>query len=221
MRENNLKKLIYSDYFLRKVFSDFVRKQVMATSKRIIPVIVGIVIIGIIVAAISMSQDSGTMEVEDTVNKEIRPVEDVVPEIEQKIKEIEETKKENEYSPKPREWMASGPFQVDRKEYVLGEKIFIRASGLSYDEKGQVAVLRPLNNTHYSVYLTIPFDGADKPSFNYYLEPQLSKIRGFCTADDFVGEWTVVFRGTDYPNLKFSIIEEVLPGEEEDYKPVC
>ena len=193
----------------------------MAANKMIIPVIVGIVIIGIAVATVSIGQESDTMEVEDTVNKEIRPVEETIPEIEQKIKEIEETNKENEYSPKPREWMASGPFQVDRKEYVLGEKIFIRASGLDYDEKGQVAILRPLNSSHYSVYLTIPFDGAEKPSFNYYLEPELTKIGGFCTAEDFIGDWRVVFRGTDYPNLEFRITEEILPGGEENYQPVC
>ena len=160
---------------MRKVFSDFERGKIMATNKTIIPIIVGIVIIGVVVATISMGQGSDTMEVEDAVNREMRPVEDVVPEIEEKLKEIEEANIENEYSPKPREWMASGPFQVDRKEYVLGEKIFIRASGLNYDEKGQVAFLRPLNSSHYSVYLTIPFDGAEKPSFNYYLETTAGK----------------------------------------------
>ena len=193
----------------------------MTNSKVVIPIIIGIAIVAIAGIIVSANQESNTMEIEDTLDKELRPTEETLPEIEEKIDEIEKQNLEYEYSPKPREWMASGPFQVDRKEYVLGEKIFVRASGLSYDEIGQVAFLRPSNGTHYSVYLTIPFDGADKPSFNYYLEPQLSKIRGFCTADDFVGEWTVVFRGTDYPNLKFSIIEEVLPGEEEDYKPVC
>ena len=193
----------------------------MANSKVVIPIIIGIAIVAIAGIIVSTNQESNTMEVEDTLDKELRPTEETLPEIEEKIDEIEKQNLEYEYSPKPREWMASGPFQVDRKEYVLGEKIFVRATGLSYDEIGQVAFLRPSNGTHYSVYLTIPFDGADKPSFNYYLEPQLSKIRGFCTADDFVGEWTVVFRGTDYPNLKFSIIEEFLPGEEEDYKPVC
>ena len=221
MRENSLKKQNCSDFFLSKVFSDFEREKNMATNKMIIPVIVGIVIIGITVAAITMGQGSDTMEVEDTLDKELRSVEEPLPEIQEKIEEIEKENLENKYSPKPREWMASGPFQVDRKEYVLGEKIFIRADGLSYDQKGQVAFLRPLNSSHYSVYLTIPFDGADKPSFNYYLEPQLSSIRGFCTSDDFVGNWTVVFRGTDYPNLEFRITEEILPGEEEDYQPVC
>ena len=124
--------------------------------------------------------------------------------------------------PKPREWIRSGPFTIDRSEYVLGEKIFVRIGGLEYEEKGQIVFLRPLNNTHYSVYLTIPFDGANKSAFNYYLEPQLSKNRELCTAEDFIGDWRVVFRGTDYPNLEFRITEEILPGEEDDYQiSVC
>ena len=44
---------------------------------------------------------------------------------------------------------------------------------------------------------------ASKSAFNYYLEPQLSKIKGYCTVDDFIGDWRVVFRGTDYKNLEF------------------
>ena len=50
------------------------------------------------------------------------------------------------------------------------------------DTKGEIAVLRLLNTTHYEVYLTIPFDGAQKAGFNYYIEPSISKARGnlFC-----------------------------------------
>ena len=81
--------------------------------------------------------------------------------------------------------------------------------------------LRPLNDTHYSTYLTIPFDGTDKPAFNYYMEPDLSKTRKLCTTDDLVGDWRVVFRGTDYPNLEFTVTEEILPGDEKSYEPVC
>ncbi len=121
-----------------------------------------------------------------------------------------------------REWITSGPFQIDRSEYVLGEKIFLRTEGLRMDEKGEVAFLRPLNTTHYEVYLTIPFDGSDNSAFNYYLQPELSKIRGYCSADDFVGDWRVIFRGTSHSNLEFKIIKDILPGSEEDYeKNVC
>lgn len=126
---------------------------------------------------------------------------------------------ENECSPKVRGWITSGPFQIDRSEYVLGEKIFIRIGGLDFSEKGQVAFMRPLNDTHYSVYLTIPFDGANKPAFNYYIDPQLSKSRGLCSIEDVVGDWRVVFRGI--PNLEFKILNQALPGSEESFKDVC
>ena len=186
--------------------------------KIVIPIGIGVVIL-IIGTSIATIQEP-SMEVEDTMDKELKP-QDITPEIQDKLDDIEKINLENEYSPKPREWITSGPFQIDRSEYVLGEKIFIRIGGLSYEEKGQIAFLRPLNSTHYAVYVTIPFDGAKKPAFNYYIEPQLSKTRGFCTVDDFVGNWRVVFRGTDYPNLEFKITDEILPGKEDSYHSVC
>ncbi len=204
---------------MRKVFRYFIKNN-FVNSKIAIPIVIGIIIV--IVGIIAMTnQESTTMEVEDTLNKELRPTEEIIPEVQKKIDEIEKTNLENEYSPKDREWITSGPFQIDRSEYVLGEKIFLRIGGLSYNEKGEVAFLRPLNSTHYSVYLTVPFDGTDKSAFNYYLQPQISKNNGFCSVDDFVGDWRVVFRGTDYPNLEFKITEDILPGDEENYQAVC
>jgi len=188
-------------------------------SKVVIPIVVGIIIV--IVGIVAMSnQESNIIEVEDAFDKELRPTEEST-EIQEKLDEIEKINLENEYSPKEREWLTSGPFQIDRSEYVLGEKIFLVIDGLSDEEKGQVAFLRPLNMTYQSVYLTIPFDGTTKTGFNYYVEPQLSKTRGFCTVDDFVGNWRVVFRGTDYSDLQFRITEDILPGDEEKFQPVC
>jgi len=189
-------------------------------NKAIIFVIIGIIAVSIGIITVS-NQESKIMEVEDTLNKELNPDEKEILKIQENLDEIERINLENEYSPKPREWITSGPFQIDRSEYVLGEKIFIRIGGLNYDEKGQITFLRPLNSTHYSVYWTIPFDGATKSAFNYYLEPQLSKTKGYCTVDDFIGDWRVVFRGTDYKNLEFKITEEMLPGTEENYQSVC
>ena len=141
-------------------------------------------------------------------------------EIQKKLDEIEKINLENEYSPKEREWQTSGPFQIDRKQYAIGEKIFLIIGGLNADEKGQIAFMRPLNTTHYSVYLSIPFDGAAKPEFNYYLEPKLSKASGICSVDDISGKWAVIFRGTDYPNLYFEITKDgVVPGT--DIESVC
>ena len=185
-----------------------------------IPIGIGVIIVIVGIFTIT-NQESNTMEVEDTLNRELQPEKEITPEVQEKLDNIEKVNLENEYSPKEREWITSGPFQIDRSEYVLGEKIFLRTGGLGFDEKGQVTFLRPLNTTHYEVYLTIPFDGSDNSAFNYYLQPQLSKLRGFCSVDDFVGDWRVVFRGTDYPNLEFKITKDILPGDEEDFVSVC
>jgi len=138
------------------------------------------------------------------------------------LDEIEKITNEEGYVSTEREWITSGPFQIDRSEYLLGEKIFVRVGGLSSEEKGQIAFLRPLNDTHHSVYLTISFDGSERNGFNQYFQPQLSKNNGFCTVDAFVGEWRVVFRGTEYADLTFKITEDILPGDESSYeKNVC
>jgi len=118
----------------------------MKNSKIAIQIVVGLitVIVGIVVMS---NQESNKMEVEDILDKELRPNEENA-EVQEKLEEIEKINLENEYSPKPREWLTSGPFQIDRSEYVLGEKIFLVIGGLSEDEKGQVAFLRPLNMIH-------------------------------------------------------------------------
>jgi len=125
------------------------------------------------------------------------------------------------YTVVPRDWQVSGPFEIDRTQYALGENIFLRVGALTPDEKGQVAFLRPSNETHYIVYFTIPFDGS-KPSFNQFFHPQVSKAKGICSKDEILGNWTVVFQNTNYPNLKFEIIDLIVTGDEEKFnKVVC
>lgn len=188
-------------------------------NKIIIPVIViSIVIFGLVL--INFEQPK-TMEVEDSMGKELEPLDDIIPEIQEKLDNIEKMNLENEYSPKDREWISSGPFQIDRTEYILGEKIFLRIGGLEYEEKGQVVFLMPSNGTHYTVYISIPFDGAKKSAFNYYVEPDLSSRNNICKADELIGDWKIVFRGTNYPNIEFRVTDEILPGDEPDYEPVC
>ena len=202
---------------MSKVFTDF--SKIKSVNKGFIvgiPIAI-IVIVGIVALTMMPNGDSDSMEVEDTFDKEISPEE--TPEIVEKLDEIEKIVDENQYEVLPREWQTSGPFQLDRSQYALGEKIFLRIGGLDFQEKGQVAVMRPLNSTHYSVYLTIPFDGAQKDAFNYYLDPQLSRVRGLCSVDDVLGKWALVFRGTNYSNLNFEMINKTLPGT--DWDPVC
>jgi len=157
------------------------------------------------------------MEVEDVFDKEIQPVDN--PEIQEKLDEIKNIADESEYKPLPREWITSGPFQIDRSEYAIGESVFIRMGGIEVNEKGQIAIYRPLNSTHHKVYFTIPFDGTDKSATNTYFTPQINAKRGICSTDDLTGDWFMVFRGTDHPNLEFEINKKVLPGT--DIKTVC
>ena len=51
-----------------------------------------------------------------------------------------ETEKEREGVPL-RE--GSGPFQIEKYEYYLGEKIFFNAVNISADEKGEIVFFRP------------------------------------------------------------------------------
>ena len=123
------------------------------------------------------------------------------------------------FKPLPKDWQSSGPFQIDRNKYAIGEKIFMIVEGLEFGEKGQIDIMRPLNATHQFVWDSIPFDGAKKSNFNFYFEPKISKIGGFCSIDDIMGKWSLIFRGTNYPNLDFGITERVVPGT--DTEPVC
>ena len=182
--------------------------------KKNIPIIIatGIGILAIVSVLLIMPQESNVAEVEDTLDREILPVD--IPEIQEKLDEIQRIADENNYTPLPREWQSSGPFSIDRKEYAIGEKIFLRIDGLDIGSKGEVAVYRPLNSTHSKVYITIPFDDSVKQGFNFYVEPQMSKTRGICSVDDIMGKWTLAFRGTNYRNLDFEIIDKVVPGTE-------
>ena len=129
--------------------------------------------------------------------------------------ELEDT----DFKPLPKEWQSSGPFQIDRNKYAIGEKIFMIVEGLEFGEKGQIDIMRPLNATHQFVWDSIPFDGAKKSEFNFYFEPKISKIGGFCSIDDIMGKWSLIFRGTNYPNLDFEIDKRVVPGT--NIEPVC
>ena len=140
----------------------------------------------------------------------------------EKIREdkIKNDESENPYIPKEREWIASGPFKIDRSEYLLGEKIFVNIDALNVNEKGKVVFLRPVNSTYYSPYHIMPFDETGQRN-NYYFTPDLSIKKGICSADELIGNWKVVFQGTKHLDLKFKVVEEILPGNEKRYEPIC
>jgi hypothetical protein len=191
---------------------DFYRKQKVKIEmkKGKISIIIGGIIAAIIIGVfvVQFSEDSDLPKIVD-VDKDGIP-DDVDP-----------------FIATPRVWekQTSGPFQIDREKYVLGELVLLRIgvqNELKPNEKGQIVFLQPPSNETQTVYITIPFDGSDKISFNQYFKPALSQNRGICSKADLLGNWTVVFQGVDYNRLKFEIVDRYIPGEEENYEePVC
>ncbi len=115
-------------------------------------------------------------------------------------------------------WNRSGPFAINKHEYKMGENIFIVARNLQINDIGDMVFVMPNGTTKY---ITIHFDGSAKTDFNQYFKPSISKARKICSANDLIGEWTVVFTQTDYTPLKFRIINETLVGEETLFQRVC
>jgi hypothetical protein len=115
----------------------------------------------------------------------------------------------------------SGPFQINKAQYKLGEKIFFVIDELQSKDKGQAVFIRPLNSTHSTPYKVIQFDGEVKTSFNQMIEPELEQSLGTCDVESLVGNWAIWFRGTDYLDIEFQILDEIVEGETGFNKPVC
>jgi hypothetical protein len=119
------------------------------------------------------------------------------------------------------EWIKSGPFSIDKNEYNIGEKIFIVVNDLKEEDKGKVIFFRPLNNTAWSNYITMDFDGMNKAEFNLYFEPRLSKLNGICSTNELSGQWVVKFIGTEYSDINFKIMNQTSSWDNRTFDPVC
>ncbi len=133
---------------------------------------------------------------------------------------------------------ASGPFQIEKYEYYLGEKIFFNAIDIPIDQKGEIVFFRPeLDRSNKKIkeiegipaeliskkikYIGIEFNGENKQSFNKFFEPRFSEWNGVCSTKDIVGEWIIVFLGTQYENINFTILNETMPGDTRTFEPIC
>ena len=132
----------------------------------------------------------------------------------------------------------SGPFQIEKYEYYLGEKIFFNAVNIPADEKGEIIFFRPeLDRSNKKIkeiegipaeliskkvkYIAIEFNGESKQSFNKFFEPRFSEWNGVCSTKDIVGEWIIVFLGTQYENINFTVLNETMPGDTRLFEPIC
>jgi hypothetical protein len=124
----------------------------------------------------------------------------------------------------------SGPFQIEKYEYYLGEKIFINAVNIPADVSGEIIFFRPAPDGVNKVpkeyegitaeliskkikYIGIGFDGENKQNFNYYFEPRFNEWKGVCSTSDLVGEWVMTFSGTQYEPIHFTVLSETMPGD--------
>ena len=133
---------------------------------------------------------------------------------------------------------ASGPFQIEKYEYYLGEKIFLNAIDIPIDQKGEIIFFRPAPDginkypkefegisseliSKKVKYLGIKFDGENKQNFNKFFEPRFNEWKGICSTYDLVGEWRVVFSGTQYEYLDFTVLNQTMPGDARTFEPIC
>ena len=182
-----------------------------------ISVIITIVIIGLSITQIQTEEKQVSRLNENDLSNE-------------KLEKIQSDRLENEnsinpYVPKDREWNSIGPFSMDRSEYVLGEKIFINIKNTHVQNlKGMMAFVKIVNSTHVYEYKKIPFDFS-KPQQNFYISIDLFEKRGICTVEQIIGDWE--FRIIDetgvglFGFMEFEILDQIIPGDEDRYEPVC
>ena len=124
----------------------------------------------------------------------------------------------------------SGPFQIEKYEYYLGEKIFINAVNIPADTAGEIIFFRPapdvvdkLPKKYEGIpeeliskkvkHIGIKFDGEIKQNFNKYFEPRFNEWKGVCSTGDLAGEWVMTFSGTQYEPIHFTVLSETMPGD--------
>ena len=186
-------------------------------SKIIIPISV-LITIGIVV--FSLTQNEITENQILTEINESSEIQNIIDKI--KNDKIENDNSLQPYTPNEREWIQSGPFQIDRSEYALGEKIFVNIINLKEDQKGTMVFTKIVNSTSIFEYKKISFDGS-KPQQNFYISFDLFDKRGICTTDQLIGDWEIKFVGDkgEFESIMFKITNEIVPGKYNRYAPVC
>lgn len=113
-------------------------------------------------------------------------------------------------------WIISGPFAINKDHYKLAEYVFMSVQGLQPTDVGKILILSPNNK----VYDTIPFNGTMKNSFKQYFKPNTQRSLALCTPEELVGNWTLVFQGTQYKPIPFKLINDWISGGQAEIKPV-
>jgi hypothetical protein len=159
------------------------------------------------------------------INQEKSDVKD--PQIEKLLDAIRDTKIQNEqsenpYVPRVPKWdNISGPFMIDNDEYWLGQKVFVNISELNVNDKGSIDTFIPVTNENSRIlYSSMEFDGSSDLRNNYYFTPKLSAFNAICNPDQLIGDWVMKFKGTQYPDLVFTVVDKKIPGYEQLFETI-
>jgi len=186
--------------------------------KIVIPIILVIIAVVAILIFSTNQQEINQEEKSDVKNS---------PEIEKLLDGIRDTKTQNEqsenpYVPQPPKWNnTSGPFMIDNDEYLLGQKVFVNINGLNVNDKGSIDTFMPVTNQNYMIlYSSMKFDGSMYLQNNYYFTPKLSAHNTICNSDQLIGDWVMKFKGTQYPDLVFTVVDKMMPGYAHKYETI-
>jgi len=102
---------------------------------------------------------------------------------------------------------------INKDTYLMGENIFMTISNIPIGLEDSLLIYTPAGQG----YSSIKFDGYEKSSMKHYFKPSLLKQLNLCVKEDLIGEWTIIFAGLPNERLHFNIVDEVLPGQEENY----
>ena len=107
-----------------------------------------------------------------------------------------------------------GPLQINKDKYLLGENVYLILRDLMPGDRGQVQIFTPGGQLYYA----LDFDGDKQSSFKKYFKPQLLKTIDVCNSEELVGEWKIVFRDLIQYELKFEVVNSILPNQESQYE---
>lgn len=108
-------------------------------------------------------------------------------------------------------WNRVGFFGVNKDTYKLGENVFF-AGRLSPDQQVLVRVASPEG----TIFQERVFNGADRELIKFYFKPDTSAYNGLYEKDQLVGTWLIWFEGLHNDDIRFEIIDEFIPGAEDD-----
>jgi len=191
----------------------------MNMNKKIITGILVITIIIISSLAYSTTNLENIENQDSLQNQENSEVTDILDKIEQD--KIKNDSSESKYKPTDREWITIGPFTIDRTQYALGEKIFINIEKMPENMKGKLVFAKIVNSTHSKIYEELQFDGTKKQLAKVYVGIYPSVPANFCTTEEIIGNWEIIFSGTELPSYQFKITDVIVPGLEDSFEQVC